>query len=384
MEEMLKRGLSIGGEQSGHVIFSEHLFTGDGIATALNVLRVMAETGRELADLAAELVTYPQVLVNVRVREKKDLHSVPAIAAAMDRRRGPARRPGPPAGALLRHRAAAARDDRGEGPARDPGLGRRDRRRRQGAPGMTAVDAGRGSASTSTRSRRSATRAAATIPSVLEAVDVCIAAGAPGITVHPRADARHITVAGRARRSPRRSRRGAARVEFNIEGDPRADLLELVHDVRPDQCTLVPVQPGEITSQAGWPADTPRGMARRRSSSALQNAGVRVSLFIDPEPRRGALGGSDGRRPHRALHRAVRARVRARPGREAQDELRAIRGRRDPRARARPRRERRPRPRPRQPGRCSERSRTSTRCRSAMRSSATRCSSGSTAPSATT
>ena len=85
MEEMLKRELSIGGEQSGHIIFSEHLFTGDGIATALNVLRVMAETGRELADLGAELVTYPQVLVNVRVREKADLKSVPAIADAMGR-----------------------------------------------------------------------------------------------------------------------------------------------------------------------------------------------------------------------------------------------------------------------------------------------------------
>ena len=85
MEEMLKRGIAIGGEQSGHVIFSDHLFTGDGIATALNVMRVMAETGRELADLAAELVSYPQVLVNVRVKEKKELRSVPAIAASMDR-----------------------------------------------------------------------------------------------------------------------------------------------------------------------------------------------------------------------------------------------------------------------------------------------------------
>lgn len=85
MEEMLKRDLSIGGEQSGHVIFSDHLFTGDGIATALNVLRVLADTGRELADLASELVTYPQVLVNVRVREKKDLRDVPAIAEAMER-----------------------------------------------------------------------------------------------------------------------------------------------------------------------------------------------------------------------------------------------------------------------------------------------------------
>jgi phosphoglucosamine mutase len=85
MEEMVRRDLSLGGEQSGHIIFAEHLFTGDGIATALNVLRVMAETGRELADLAGELVTFPQVLVNVRVRQKKDLHTVPAIAAAMAR-----------------------------------------------------------------------------------------------------------------------------------------------------------------------------------------------------------------------------------------------------------------------------------------------------------
>jgi phosphoglucosamine mutase len=85
MEEMLKRDLSLGGEQSGHIIFSEHLFTGDGIVTALSVLRVMAESGRELADLASQLVTYPQVLVNVRVRERKELREVPAIAAAMDR-----------------------------------------------------------------------------------------------------------------------------------------------------------------------------------------------------------------------------------------------------------------------------------------------------------
>jgi phosphoglucosamine mutase len=85
MEEMVRRGISLGGEQSGHIIFSEHLFTGDGIATALNVLRVMIETGRELADLASQLVTYPQVLVNVRVKEKRDLATVPEIAAAMAR-----------------------------------------------------------------------------------------------------------------------------------------------------------------------------------------------------------------------------------------------------------------------------------------------------------
>ena len=85
MEEMLKRGITLGGEQSGHIIFSDHLFTGDGIATALNVLRVIADTGRELADLASELVAYPQVLVNVRVRERKDLSTVPSVADAMKR-----------------------------------------------------------------------------------------------------------------------------------------------------------------------------------------------------------------------------------------------------------------------------------------------------------
>ena len=137
MEEMIKRGLSLGGEQSGHIIFSTHLFTGDGIVTALSVLRVMADTGRELADLAAELVTYPQVLLNVRVREKRDLQTVPAVADAMKQRRGSPGRQRPPAGALLGHRAAAARDDRGQGPAGDPGLGDADREHGQGASGMT-------------------------------------------------------------------------------------------------------------------------------------------------------------------------------------------------------------------------------------------------------
>jgi phosphoglucosamine mutase len=85
MEEMRQHGYVLGGEQSGHVILSEHLFTGDGLATALAVLRVMAETGRDLADLAGELVSYPQVLVNVPVRERRDVAAVPAIADAMAR-----------------------------------------------------------------------------------------------------------------------------------------------------------------------------------------------------------------------------------------------------------------------------------------------------------
>jgi pyridoxine 5-phosphate synthase len=118
------------------------------------------------------------------------------------------------------------------------------------------------------------------VPSVIDAVRVCVDAGAPGITVHPRADQRHITtedvhdVSEFVRRTPS--------VEFNIEGDPRPGFTDLVVSVKPTQCTLVPVMPGEITSQAGWPADTPRAHLGS-AIDALHDAGVRVSLFVDPE-----------------------------------------------------------------------------------------------------
>ena len=85
MEEMIARDLSLGGEQSGHIIFSDYLFTGDGLCTALNVIRTVLLSGRSLADLASDLVTYPQVLLNVRVRERVDLQTVPAVTAAMAR-----------------------------------------------------------------------------------------------------------------------------------------------------------------------------------------------------------------------------------------------------------------------------------------------------------
>jgi phosphoglucosamine mutase len=84
MEEMIKRDLALGGEQSGHVIFSEYLFTGDGLATSLNVLRTMGATRRTLSDLASELTTYPQVLVNVRVERKVDLQSIPEVARVVE------------------------------------------------------------------------------------------------------------------------------------------------------------------------------------------------------------------------------------------------------------------------------------------------------------
>jgi pyridoxine 5-phosphate synthase len=120
------------------------------------------------------------------------------------------------------------------------------------------------------------------VPSVLDSVELCVAAGAPGITVHPRADERHIRpqdvrdIAGALReREPH--------VEFNIEGDPRPDLLDLVREVRPDQCTLVPVVPGEITSHAGWRAGKgSEGVADVVAD--LRALGIRVSVFVDPVP----------------------------------------------------------------------------------------------------
>jgi pyridoxine 5-phosphate synthase len=116
-------------------------------------------------------------------------------------------------------------------------------------------------------------------PRVLDAVDVCLAAGAPGITVHPRADQRHITP-GDVRDIARRLRERHPHIELNIEGDPRPDFLDLVMEVRPDQCTLVPVVPGEITSQVGWRAET-AGAALTATISRLRSARIRVSLFVD-------------------------------------------------------------------------------------------------------
>ena len=118
-------------------------------------------------------------------------------------------------------------------------------------------------------------------PSLLAAVRVILGAGCRGITVHARADERHIrradAIAIAAELEPLRDV-----VEYNIEGDPRPDFVELVCRLRPHQCTLVPVKPGEITSQAGWPSDTPRADLTAVIRD-LASAGVRVSLFVDPD-----------------------------------------------------------------------------------------------------
>ena len=267
-EEMQRRGLVLGGEQSGHIIFADHLMTGDGIGTALQVLRIMAATGKDLAELAGALVSYPQILVNVRVRERADYLKVPDIADAIARIE---QRVDGQGRVLIRYSGTEpllAHHDRRAAPGRDRRLGRRDRGRRPVEPGLSPYRTtrhrtrapGTQHPAPSTRTEHSApstmhpfprlsvnVNKVATlrnsrgghIPSVIEAVRVCIDAGAPGITVHParrRAAYPAPDVFDIAEElAPLRGR-----VEFNIEGDPRPDLVELVLCVKPDQCTLVP------------------------------------------------------------------------------------------------------------------------------------------------
>ncbi|SVA02030.1 uncharacterized protein METZ01_LOCUS54884 [marine metagenome] len=83
METLTEQKLALGGEQSGHIIFPDILPTGDGLLTTLMILQAMTATGRELDSLAEELMVYPQVLVNVRVREKTNLETLPDVAGVI-------------------------------------------------------------------------------------------------------------------------------------------------------------------------------------------------------------------------------------------------------------------------------------------------------------
>jgi phosphoglucosamine mutase len=83
LEEMLKTHAALGGEQSGHILLPHLATTGDGLLTALVVLDLIARTGKSIDELTADLKVFPQVIVNVKVREKKPLGSIPAVAAAI-------------------------------------------------------------------------------------------------------------------------------------------------------------------------------------------------------------------------------------------------------------------------------------------------------------
>lgn len=119
------------------------------------------------------------------------------------------------------------------------------------------------------------------IPDVLTAVNTCIDAGCQGITVHPREDQRHIKpmdVYEIAQRLKDINAKKNNHIEYNIEGDPRPELVEMVLDVRPTQCTLVPVVSREITSHTVWNIQKDGDMLKPIITS-LKNAGIRVSLF---------------------------------------------------------------------------------------------------------
>lgn len=79
LEEMVRRGAVLGGEQSGHVIFREFATTGDGLLTALRVLEVVRRAGQGLDELTASMRVYPQLLVNVKVKERKPLDQLPRV-----------------------------------------------------------------------------------------------------------------------------------------------------------------------------------------------------------------------------------------------------------------------------------------------------------------
>ncbi len=114
-------------------------------------------------------------------------------------------------------------------------------------------------------------------PDVLVAAVDCERFGADGITVHPRPDERHI------RYQDARDLRPLVKTEFNIEGNPTPDFIELVLAVRPEQVTLVPDAPDAITSNAGWDS-IKHGDFLRKVIQQFKTAGIRTSIFVDPDP----------------------------------------------------------------------------------------------------
>lgn len=113
------------------------------------------------------------------------------------------------------------------------------------------------------------------LPDLVQVSKDCEAYGAEGITVHPRPDERHI------RYDDVPKLKQVVTTEFNIEGSPIDKFMELVLTHRPTQCTLVPDDPGQLTSDSGWDTIKHRDFLTDITSQ-LQKAGIRVSIFVDP------------------------------------------------------------------------------------------------------
>lgn len=116
------------------------------------------------------------------------------------------------------------------------------------------------------------------IPSVSRAAELAISAGAHGITVHPRPDRRHIRPSDVYELSD--FLHDYPQVEFNLEGNPFPDFMEIVKSVRPDQCTLVPDGPDAVTSDHGWDLDL-EGIRLESIIAELHDLGARVSVFME-------------------------------------------------------------------------------------------------------
>jgi pyridoxine 5-phosphate synthase len=115
------------------------------------------------------------------------------------------------------------------------------------------------------------------LPNVVDFAQACEDYGAAGITVHPRPDERHIT------RKDVYDIKQIVRTEFNIEGNPEPPFMDLVLDVKPTQVTLVPDAADQLTSNHGW--DTKTHLAKLSAIiQRFKNAGIRVSVFVDPDP----------------------------------------------------------------------------------------------------
>jgi pyridoxine 5-phosphate synthase len=134
------------------------------------------------------------------------------------------------------------------------------------------------------------------VPSILQFADIALRSGADGLTVHPRPDERHIRrddviALAKFKRTIR------PEPELNVEGYPDARLLEIVREVGPEQCTLVPDLPGVLTSTEGWRLDGSDPVDVAPAVSQLKMRGCRVILFVDPNPEivgRVAAVGADG------------------------------------------------------------------------------------------
>ncbi len=121
----------------------------------------------------------------------------------------------------------------------------------------------------------------ANFPKVLDFAELCVKYGAHGVTVHPRPDQRHATYEDVQDLADFRNQHPD--IELNIEGYPTEDFLATVLSARPDQCTLVPDEPNQVTSDHGW--DTvARGEFLKPIIEILKSAGIRTSIFLDPDP----------------------------------------------------------------------------------------------------